>query len=190
MPFITEEIWQSLPHAGEGPSIMVANWPSFDEALSFPQEEADFQKVMDVIKAVRNRRAEMNVPPAKKAKVCIETAEPEVFRAGAPFLERLASASSVEVAEKFDLPGAVQVVTPAAKALIPMDELIDKEKELARLQKEKEKCLSDIAFVEKKLQNEAFVAKAPAQVVEAERKKIEVSRQHLAKLEESIAALG
>ncbi len=190
MPFITEEIWQSLPHAGEGPSIMVANWPSFDEALSFPQEEADFQKVMDVIKAVRNRRAEMNVPPAKKAKVCIETAEPEVFRAGAPFLERLASASAVEVGAKFDLPGAVQVVTPAAKALIPMDELIDKEKELARLQKEKEKCLSDIAFVEKKLKNEAFVAKAPAQVVEAERKKIEVSRQHLAKLEESISALG
>ena len=190
MPFITEEIWQSLPHAGEGPSIMVAKWPVYDEALSFPREEADFQKVMDVIKAVRNRRAEMNVPPAKKARVCIETAEPEVFRAGAPFLERLASAASVEVGERFDLPGAVQVVTPAAKALIPMDELIDKEKELARLRKEKEKCLSDIAFVEKKLQNESFVAKAPAQVVEAERKKIEVSRQHLAKLEESIAALG
>ncbi len=190
MPFITEEIWQSLPHAGEGPSIMVAKWPVYDEALSFTQEEADFQKVMDLIKAIRNQRAEMNIPPAKKAKVYIETGETAVFRAGAPFLERLASAQSVEVGEKFDLPGAVQVITPAAKALIPMEQLIDKEKELARLQKEKEKCLSDIAFVEKKLQNEAFVAKAPAQVVDAERKKIEVSRQHLAKLEESIAALG
>lgn len=95
----------------------------------------------------------------------------------------------MEVGERFDLPGAVQVITPAAKALIPMEQLIDKEKELARLTKEKEKCLSDIAFVEKKLLNEAFVAKAPPQVVEAERKKIEVSRQHLARLMESIAAL-
>ncbi len=190
MPFITEEIWQSLPHAGEGPSIMVAKWPVYDPALSFAREEADFQKVMDIIKAIRNQRAEMNIPPAKKAKVYIETAETGVFRDGAPFLERLASAQSVEVGEKFDLPGAVQVVTPAAKAYIPMEQLIDREKELARLQKEKEKCLSDIAFVEKKLQNQAFVAKAPAQVVEAERKKIQVSQQHLAKLEESIAALG
>ncbi len=190
MPFITEEIWQSLPHAGEGPSIMVAKWPVYDPALSFDREEADFQKVMDIIKAIRNQRAEMNIPPAKKAKVYIETAETGVFRDGAPFLERLASAQSVEVGERFDLPGAVQVVTPAAKAYIPMEQLIDREKELARLQKEKEKCLSDIAFVEKKLQNQAFVAKAPAQVVEAERKKIQVSQQHLAKLEESIAALG
>ncbi len=190
MPFITEEIWQSLPHAGEGPSIMVAKWPVYDPALSFAREEADFQKVMDIIKAIRNQRAEMNIPPAKKAKVYIETAETGVFRDGAPFLERLASAQSVEVGERFDLPGAVQVVTPAAKAYIPMEQLIDREKELARLQKEKEKCLSDIAFVEKKLQNQAFVAKAPAQVVEAERKKIQVSQQHLAKLEESIAALG
>ena len=189
MPFITEEIWQSLPHAGEGPSIMVAKWPVYDPALSFAREEADFQKVMDIIKAIRNQRAEMNIPPAKKAKVYIETAETGVFRDGAPFLERLASAQSVEVGERFDLPGAVQVVTPAAKAYIPMEQLIDREKELARLQKEKEKCLSDIAFVEKKLQNQAFVAKAPAQVVEAERKKIEVSRQHLARLMESIAAL-
>ena len=190
MPFITEEIWQSLPHAGEGPSIMVAKWPVYDPALSFAREEADFQKVMDIIKAIRNQRAEMNIPPAKKAKVYIETAETGVFRDGAPFLERLASAQSVEVGERFDLPGAVQVVTPAAKAYIPMEQLIDREKELARLQKEKEKCLSDIAFVEKKLQHQAFVAKAPAQVVEAERKKIQVSQQHLAKLEESIAALG
>ncbi len=190
MPFITEEIWQSLPHAGEGPSIMVAKWPVYDEKLSFAQEEADFQKVMDLIKAIRNQRAEMNIPPAKKAKVYIQTGETGVFQAGAPFLERLASAQSVEVGERFDLPGAVQVVTPAAKAYIPMEQLIDREKELARLQKEKEKCLSDIAFVEKKLQNQAFVAKAPAQVVEAERKKIQVSQQHLAKLEESIAALG
>ena len=190
MPFITEEIWQSLPHAGEGPSIMVAKWPVYDPALSFAREEADFQKVMDIIKAIRNQRAEMNIPPAKKAKVYIETAETGVFRDGAPFLERLASAQSVEVGERFDLPGAVQVVTPAAKAYIPMEQLIDREKELARLQKEKEKCLSDIAFVEKKLQNQAFVAKAPAQVVEAERKKIQVSQQQLAKLEESFAALG
>jgi valyl-tRNA synthetase len=190
MPFITEEIWQSLPHAGEGPSIMVAKWPVYDEALSFAREEADFQKVMDIIKAIRFQRSEMNIPPSKKTRVYIETGDIEVFRGGAPYLERLASAQGVEVGEKFDLPGAVQVVTPAAKALIPMEELIDRDKELARLGKEKEKCLSDIAFVEKKLQNQSFVAKAPAHVVEAERAKLEESRKHLAKLEESIAALG
>ena len=190
MPFITEEIWQSLPHEGEGPSIMVAKWPVYDEALSFAREEADFQKVMDIIKAIRFQRAEMNIPPSKKTRVYIETGDVEVFQNGAPYLERLASAQGVEVGEKFDLPGAVQVVTPAAKALIPMEELIDREKELARLGKEKEKCLSDIAFVEKKLQNQAFVAKAPAHVVEAERAKLAESKKHLEKLEESIAALG
>ena len=190
MPFITEEIWQSLPHEGEGPSIMVARWPVYDEALSFAREEADFQKVMDIIKAIRFQRAEMNIPPSKKTRVYIETGDVEVFQNGAPYLERLASAQGVEVGEKFDLPGAVQVVTPAAKALIPMEELIDREKELARLGKEKEKCLSDIAFVEKKLQNQAFVAKAPAHVVEAERAKLAESKKHLEKLEESIAALG
>lgn len=190
MPFITEEIWQSLPHAGESDSIMVANWPEYDPALSFAKEEADFQKVMDMIRAIRNQRAEMNIPPSKKARVYIETAEQKVFEDGAPFFLRLASASEVEVGTSFAVEGAVQVITSAARAFIPMSELIDRDKELARLDKEKTKCESDIGFIEKKLENPGFLAKAPVQLVESEKAKVAEHKERLAKILESIAALG
>ncbi|MEG0753210.1 MAG: class I tRNA ligase family protein, partial [Angelakisella sp.] len=190
MPFITEEIWQSLPHAGEGDSIMIAKWPEYDPALSFAKEEADFQKVMDMIRAIRNQRAEMNIPPSKKAKVFIETGDIQVFQDGAPFMLRLASASEVEVGSSFAVEGAVQVITSAARAFIPMNELIDRDKELARLTKEKDKCESDIGFIEKKLENPGFLAKAPAQLVESERAKIAEHKERLAKILESIKALG
>ncbi len=190
MPFITEEIWQTLPHAGEGESIMIAPWPPYDEALSFAEEEAKFQKVMDLIKAIRNQRAEMNIPPSKKAAVYVETDDVQTFEDGAPFLVRLASADRVEVAEKYAIEGAVQVITSAARAFIPMAELIDMEKEMTRLRKEEEKCLADIAFIEKKLGNEGFIAKAPAAVVEAERARVAQHNERLAKIRESIAALG
>ncbi len=190
MPFITEEIWQTLPHGGEGESIMVAAWPRFDESLTFTREEAEFQKVMDLIKAIRNQRAEMNITPSKKATVYIETADLQTFRDGAPFLVRLASADHVEVGEKFSPEGAVQVITSAARAFIPMAELIDREKELARLNKEREKCLSDIAFIQKKLDNPGFVAKAPAALVEGERAKLAEQQERLQKIEESVKALG
>ena len=190
MPFITEEIWQNLPHEGEGESIMVSQWPTYSEELTFAKEEADFQKVMDIIKAIRNQRAEMNIPPSKKAKVCIETAEPKVFEDGAPFIMRLASASHVEVGGPFSPEGAVQVITSAARAFIPMSDLIDREKELARLEKERAKCQSDIDFVLKKLDNPGFVAKAPAQVVEAEKARLQTQKDRLEKILESIKALG
>ncbi len=134
MPFITEEIWQALPHEGE--SIMVSQWPVYDAALDFAAEEAQFEKIMAAIRAVRNRRAEMNVPPSKKAKLYIVTQEPAVFTLGEPFFKRLAFASEVIVAEDLQLEGAVQVITDAARILIPMDELVDKQKELERLSKE------------------------------------------------------
>ncbi|MBQ2432895.1 MAG: valine--tRNA ligase, partial [Clostridia bacterium] len=121
MPFITEEIWQALPH--EGDSIMVAKWPEYTEEYCFTEEAADFTKVMDAIKAIRNRRAEMNVPPSKKAKLFIETDSAEVFEQGAPFLIKLASASEVDINVEFDKAGAVQVITDAAKIYIPMAEL-------------------------------------------------------------------
>ena len=189
MPFITEEIWQSLPHEGEAEAIMISQWPAWSEELSFQKEEADFQKIIDIIRAIRNQRTEMNIPPSKKAKVYIETAEAEIFVNGIPFLQRLASASEVEVGEKFELPGAVQIITHAARALIPMDELIDREKELARLEKEREKCQSDIDFIGRKLDNPGFVAKAPAQLIETERAKLAQHKERMAKILESIAAM-
>ncbi|MCI8650394.1 MAG: valine--tRNA ligase [Anaerotruncus sp.] len=188
MPFITEEIWQALPHEGE--SIMVSPFPVYNEQLHFAQEEAQFEKLMNAIRAVRNRRSEMNVPPSKKAHLYIATAEAAIFEQGAPFFERLASAAGVTVADQFEMEGAVQVITDAARIFIKMDELIDKEKELARLSKEKEKVEKDIAMITNKLNNQGFVAKAPAAVVEGERAKLEKHKEHLAKIEESIAALG
>ena len=188
MPFITEEIWQALPHQGE--SIMIAQWPVWEESLNFAAEEAEFTRVMDAIKAVRNVRTEMNVPPSKKASLFIETKFAETFLASALFFQRLASASTVEVEEHYDMPGAVQVITDSARVFIPMDELIDREKELARLAKEKASCEKDIEFVMKKLSNEGFVAKAPAKVIENEREKLAKAQEKLQKIEQSIAAFS
>ena len=188
MPFITEEIWQALPHEGE--SIMVSRWPVSDPAHRFEAEEADFEKLMNAIRAVRNVRAELNVPPSRKAKLFIETRSPAVYEAGRAFLERLAFAPAVEIGTGFDLPGAAQAVTTDARILIPMDELIDREKELARLAKEKEACEKDIAFLNGKLSNESFVARAPEKVVAAEREKLTRAQEKLARIEDSIRTLG
>ncbi len=188
MPFITEEIWQALPHEGE--SLMVSSWPKYQESLSFRREEEDFAKIMDLIKAIRNRRAEMNVPPSKKATVCIETSCPEVFEQGIPFFQRLASASDVQIGGSFSPEGAVQVITDSARAFIPMAELIDREKELARLNKEKASCQKDLQIISGKLNNAGFMAKAPENLVEQEKQKLQKAQERLAKIEESIAQLG
>ena len=187
MPFITEEIWQALPHVGE--SICVSEWPKYQDALNFLKEEQDFQKIMDAIKAIRNTRAEMNVPPSKKASLFIETTYRDIFLSASAFFEKLASASSVEVADQYDLPGAVRVITDSARVFIPMDELIDKEKELARLNKEKASCEKDISIISGKLNNPGFVAKAPEKIVAQEREKLQKAEEKLAKILESIAAL-
>ena len=168
---------------------MVSQWPKYSEELNFKTEEAQFTMVMDAIKAIRNRRAEMNVPPSKKASVHIETDSPKVFEECAAFFTRLASASQVEIGSGFDMPSAVQVITDSARIFIPMDELIDKEKELARLNKEKASCQKDIDFVQNKLNNPGFVAKAPAHLVENERQRLVTAQERLAKIEESIAVL-
>ena len=188
MPFITEEIWQALPHQGE--SIMVAPWPVYREELNFAQEEASFEKVMQAIRAIRARRGEMNVPPSRKARVYIATAEPETFRQGVPFIQRLAFASQVEIGESFSVEGAVQVVTDGARISIPMEELVDLEKERARLNKELAACEKEIAALSGKLANEKFVSKAPANVVEAERQKLQKAQERLGKIQESLSALG
>lgn len=193
MPFITEEIWQAIPNDCE--SIMIASWPQYREDLCFQKEEEDFEKIMGAIKAIRNRRAEMNVPPSKKARVFVKTMHADVFESGAMFIERLASASGVQVSGMApqageDFSDAVQVITDGAVIFIPLDELVDKQKELARLEKERKVCEKDIAMVEQKLSSQGFLEKAPQNVVEAERVKLEKHKARLEKILESIAAFS
>ncbi len=187
MPFITEEIWQTLPHKGE--SIMVSDWPEYNSALCFDSEEQEFGRIMEAIRAVRNRRAEMNVPPSKKAKVYIETAYTDTFNSGAGFFERLASASSTEVGSKLEVENAVSIVTVDAKIFIPLGELVDFEAERARLNKEKAQVQKDIDFVNSKLNNPSFVEKAPEKVVAAQREQLARHLEKMAMIEERIAAL-
>ena len=190
MPFITETIWQALPH--EGPSVMVSKWPEYDEKLHFAAEEAQMETLMDAVRAIRNRRSEMNVPPSKKAKVLILTEKKDTFAAGEGFFPKLAYASGIELIDAVPADAAkmASVVTGDAQLYMPMGDLIDFAAERARLEKEKAKVEDDIAFVMKKLNNPKFVDKAPEKVVAVEREKAEKLREHLAKLEESIAALG
>ena len=188
MPFITEEIWQTIPHDGE--SIMISAWPEFDDALSFEADEAEMERIMTAVRAIRNRRAEMNVPPSKKAKVYIASAHKATFEQGGVFMQRLASASEVEVADSFEIDGAVSIVTQDAKIYIPMGELVDFEAEKARLNKELAAVQKDLDFVNNKLNNENFVAKAPANVVAAQREQAAKYAEKIAMLKESIAKLG
>ena len=188
MPFITEEIWQALPHEGE--TIMKSRWPEYRPELNFAAEEAEFEKVMELIRAIRNLRAEMNIAPSKKATVYIETKSPAIFEQSVGFIKRLASAAEVEVGASFSLEGAVQAITSDARALIPMNQLVDKEKELARLNKEKAACEKDIAIISGKLNNPGFVSKAPEQLIAAEKEKLAKAQERMARIEESIAALG
>ena len=164
MPYITEEIWQTLPHDGE--ALIVAKWPEYDEALAFPAEAADMEKVMAVIRAVRVRRNEMNVPPSKKAHIYIETAQPAPYAEGSEFIARLAYGSAVEIGASFAVEGAVTAVTDDAKALLPMDDLVDKAAEIARLTKELQNAQKQLDNVNAKLANEKFTSKAPQNVID------------------------
>ena len=189
MPFITEEIYQALPHVGD--YIMTAKWPEYQESLNFPVEEAAMEAIMDTIKGIRARRAEMNVPPSKKAEVQIVTATPDIYAQGLHFLQRLAYASEVTFAETApaDLTGMVSVVTANATAYMPLAELVDIQAELDRIAKEKEKAENGLRIVMGKLNNEKFVSKAPEAVVNVEREKAEKFKELIAKLEESAKAM-
>ena len=187
MPFITEEIYQALPHSCA--SIMISKWPEYDEKLCFAEAEAAFEKIMAVVRAVRNRRAEMNVPPSKKATLYIATADADTFAAGAVFMQRLAYASEVEIAAEFDLPDAVKVITPDAVVSVPLSELVDFAAETARLQKELDAAQKDADFFRSKLNNPGFVAKAPAPVVEKQRAQLARVEEKIKMLEESIEDL-
>ncbi len=187
MPFITEEIWQSLPHTGD--ALMCAKWPVYTEALHFPAEEQEMERIMTAIRAIRNRRAEMNVPPSRKAEVFIETAFADTFKAGVPFITRLASASDVRIDKAFEVAGAVSIVTADATVKIPMAELVDVAAEKARLQKEKDSAQKQLDGILARLDNPAFTGKAPAAVVESTRASADRLREKLVLLEKSMEAL-
>ena len=164
MPYITEEIWQTLPHDGD--ALIVAKWPEYDEALSFPQEAKNLENVMALIRAIRTRRNEMNVPPSKKAHIYIDTAHPAPYEEASEFIARLAYGSKVEIGTGFDVQGAVTAVTDDAKALLPMDDLVDKAAETARLNKELANAQKQLDTVKAKLANEKFTSKAPQNVID------------------------
>ena len=189
MPFITEEIFQALPH--EGDFIMTSRWPEYQDSLSFPAEEAAMEAVMDTIKAIRARRAEMNVPPSKKAEVLLVTETPEIYQQGLHFIQRLAYASEVTFAgaAPADVSKMVSVVTHNATAYMPMAELVDMAAELDRINKELEKAKNGLRIVEQKLSNEKFVSRAPEAVVNAEKEKAAKFAELIAKLEESAKAM-
>ena len=190
MPFITEEIWQSMPVAGQPESIMIAKWCEYDEKLNFAAEAEAFTKIIDAIKAIRVQRNELNVPPSKKVSMHIETADTALFDSCRVFFERLAGAGELEIAEKVNAAdGMVTVVTSAARVFMPMGELVDTEKELVRLEKEKKNAQKDIDFLSGKLNNSGFLAKAPAQQVENERAKLAKAQEKMNKIIESINAL-
>lgn len=187
MPYITEEIWQTLPHEGE--TIMLSKYPEYDENLDFPQAAKEMESVMDAIKAIRNRRQEMNVPPSRKAKVYIATKLEDVFANGSKFICKLASASEVEIGESFEIEGAVTVVTTDAKIYIPMDELVDKAAETARLKKELAATEKLLAQSEGKLNNQGFISKAPEKVVETVKQQAAREREKIAQLKAALDAL-
>ena len=189
MPFITEEIWQAIPHAGK--FLISAEWPVYREEFAFGAEEAAMEQIIEAITALRARRAEMNVPMSKKVNLTIAASQPEVFEAGKAFFLRLAGAEDVKVCgmEAADADSnddsLVEVTTHAARLFMPLAELVDFEKELARISKEKENCLKQIAMFESKLSNEAFVSRAPEKVVNDQKEKLAKNQALLAQLIES-----
>ncbi|MGI5856115.1 MAG: valine--tRNA ligase [Candidatus Merdivicinus sp.] len=188
MPFITEEIWQAIPNDCE--TIMLAKFPEYNQALNFSADEREFSRIMAAIKAIRNVRAEKSVPPSRKAHLFIETDFTDTFEKGAAFFQRLASASDVTVGKSMKVENAALAVTDSAKVYLPMGDLIDREAELKRLQKELEACQREIKSTEGKLANQEFVAKAPEKVVNVEREKLARANERLLKIRESIKELG
>ncbi len=189
MPFITEEIYQAIPHTDE--SIMISKWVEYDEALNFTADETEMERIMTAIKGIRNRRGEMNIPPSKKATVYVETQYESTFNTGAEFIKRLASANSVVVASSFeDLGNTVTVITDDAKIYIPLGELVDFEAERKRLEKEMAAAQDKLDFINKKLSNPGFVNKAPEKVVAQNREDAAKLEEKIANIKNSIDSLG
>ena len=189
MPYITEEIFQALPHDGD--ALMICDYPEFTETLNFPEDEANFEIIMNAIRAVRSRRAEMNVPPSKKPRLIIVSPKADVFEKGTVYLSKLAYAGQVEIVTEVpaDTEGMVNVVTDEARMFMPLAELVDLDKERERINREIGKAEADLAKIEGKLNNEKFISKAPENVVAAEREKAAKARTLIENLKNSLEAL-
>ena len=190
MPFITEEIWQALPH--EGDFLMLQSWPKADPAWADVNAKESMEAVMDVIRAIRARRSEMNVPPSKKAALTIITNEADIFASGEAHLKRLAWCSSVTVQQEdlTDTAGMVCDITHMAKLYMPLAELVDLAKEKARLEKDLGKKQGELKGLEGKLSNPGFLNKAPEHVVAAEKDRAEKLKVLIAKIEEQLSAMN
>ncbi|MBE6671882.1 MAG: valine--tRNA ligase, partial [Ruminococcaceae bacterium] len=189
MPFITEEIWQTLPHENE--SIMVSDYPVYDPALDFENEEIIMDRLIAAIRAIRNRRNEMNVPPSKKAALYIASSFKDTYNEKTEaFFIKLASASQISYVDSYEDENAVQIITDSAKIYIPLGDLVDFEKEKERLEKEKAKEISEIERIEKKLSNEGFVSKAPQAVIDGEKAKLVSHREILSGVEKALKKLN
>ncbi len=190
LPFVTEEIFMSLPHSDtDCESIMISPYPEYDESLVFDAESKEMDAVIEAIRAIRTRRAEMNVPPSRRAKVLLDAKQPAIFAGKEPFFCRLASASGIEMTNGAPEGAVVRLVTNAATVYMHLGELVDLDAERARLKKELEKCDSEIRRLDGKLSNQGFISKAPAAVVEGERAKLEKARELKKSLEASLAEL-
>lgn len=187
MPFITEEIYQKLPRLEE--SIMISKWPISRNEFSFKFEEEEFEKVIEVIKGIRNIRAQMNVPNNKKTNIYIQTQTSDIFKQSQDIIKKLANGLNVEINSEIKVEKTVQIPTTCARVFIPSDDLIDKEKEILRLEKEREKIKDEIEFINKKLNNKDFISKAPANVVGVQKEKLENAQNKLDQIEESIKEL-
>ena len=199
MPFNTEEIWQALPRQ-EGCRagfLMMDSWPVYREALDFPREEKSVGLIIDAVRAIRGKRAELNVPPSKRAHVTIATLEQDAFTQGAPLLQRLAWASQVSVvghgeagtSDEMLKKGLVELQTYAARIFLPLAELVDLEKERARVEKELKKNAAELDKLTAKLSNPGFVGKAPQHVVEAERERAAKLEVLVGKLQSQLDAM-
>jgi valyl-tRNA synthetase len=170
MPFITEEIWQVLT---DGESMIIReDFPVYDEKLDFTKTANDFEKVIAAIKAVRMSRTELNVPNSVKAKLYFETLEVDLFSACSIFFENMVGASELEFGQDYKFKNALTAVTDCARIFIPMEELVDKEKELARLEGEVKRLEGELKRSNGMLSNERFLSKAPAEKIAEEKEKL------------------
>ena len=188
MPFITEEIYQAIPHEKE--SIVIESYPEYDPSLNYKEDKGHIDRIITAITAIRARRQEMNVPPSKKAKLYVVTKYESTFKSAQKIIEKLASASEVILTDSYDSDDAVMIATDSGSLYIPLSEVIDFEKEKARLNAEMKKNDSEIERLEKKLSNEGFVAKAPAAVIEGERAKLAKYLETRESLRAALAKLG
>ena len=190
MPFISEEIYQALPH-DEG-YLMMQSWPVYREELNFPEDEIRMEKIMAAVRAVRECRSEHKVPNSRKTQITILTEQPEQYKEAGEFLSRLAGASQVTVTASAEEVGAgmVTAATADAKLCMPLRELIDVEAERARIQKELAKAHKELDFAAGKLSNQAFIAKAPEKVIADIQDKEAKAKALIQNLEEMLSSLN